>query len=541
MAFRVKIWVQKSVSHAGLLVVIYAFVGWEGAQTWNYEYSQSNMTWPEARVYCQNHYTDLVAIQNQEEINHLNQVIPRNPTYYWIGIRKIAGVWTWVGTNKSLDKKAENWAQGEPTPGGEDCVEIYIKRDRDAGRWNNDPCTERQKRALCYLASCKPTSCENGECVETIGNYTCQCNEGFSGSECEHAVRCDVPKLPAKGYQNCSHPGGDFTFRSVCVYSCAEGFSLVGSERQQCESSGKWSSPVPTCEAVSCDVPKLPANGYQNCSHPGGDFTFRSVCVYSCAEGFSLVGSERQQCESSGKWSSPVPTCEAVRCDVPKLPANGYQNCSHPGGDFTFRSVCVYSCAEGFSLIGSESLQCNSSGKWSSPIPTCEAVKCDVPKLPANGYQNCSHVGGNFTFRSVCVYSCAEGFSLNGLDNLQCNSSGRWSSPTPTCEAVRCEVPKLPKNGYQNCSHVGGDFTFRSVCVYSCAAGFSLNGSESLQCDSSGRWSSPIPTCEDIQQNQFVTKVAIGTGGASALLSLPFIGYLIKLHRRKAKNERLSL
>ncbi|XP_072130143.1 E-selectin-like isoform X2 [Mobula birostris] len=479
MAFRVKIWVQKSVSHAGLLVVIYAFVGWEGVQTWNYEYSQSNMTWPEARAYCQNRYTDLVAIQNQEEINHLNQVIPRNPTYYWIGIRKIAGVWTWVGTNKSLDKKAENWAEGEPTPGGEDCVEIYIKRDRDAGKWNNDPCTERQKRALCYLASCKPTSCENGACVETIGNYTCRCNEGFSGSECEHAVRCDVPKLPA--------------------------------------------------------------NGYQNCSHPGGDFTFRSVCVYSCAGGFSLVGSERQQCESSGKWSSPVPTCEAVRCDVPKLPANGYQNCSHPGGDFTFRSVCVYSCAEGFLLIGSESLQCNSSGKWSSPIPTCEAVKCDVPKLPANGYQNCSHVGGNFTFRSVCVYSCAEGFSLNGSDNLQCNSSGRWSSPIPTCEAVRCEVPKLPKNGYQNCSHVGGDLTFRSVCVYSCAAGFSLNGSESLQCDSSGRWSSPIPTCEDIQQNQFVTKVAIGTGGASALLSLPFIGYLIKLHRRKAKNERLSL
>ncbi|XP_032884030.1 E-selectin-like [Amblyraja radiata] len=475
-------WVQKGISHAWILVVLSELVSWEGVQTWNYEYSLTNMTWPAAREYCQKSFTDLVAIQNQEEINYLNQMLPRNPTYYWIGIRKIGGVWTWVGTNKPLGEEAENWAVGEPTPGGEDCVEIYIKRGKEAGKWNNEPCTEREKRALCYLASCKAASCSgNGECVEIIGNYTCRCNEGFHGPECEHVVKCDDPKLLR--------------------------------------------------------------NGYRNCSPSGGSITYTSVCNYSCVEGFSLNGSDSVQCGSSGRWSSPTPTCEVVKCDDPQLPRNGYRNCSPSGGGFTYTSVCNYSCVEGFTLNGVESLQCDSSRRWSSPRPTCEVVKCDDPQLPRNGYRNCSPSGGGFTYTSVCNYSCVEGFSLNGLDSLQCDSSGRWSSPRPTCEVVKCDDPQLPRNGYRNCSHSGGSFPYTSVCNYSCVEGFSLNGSESLQCDSSGRWSSPRPTCEGVEQRQYVTNVAIGTAGAASavLLSLPFLGYIIKRYRKKVMKERLSL
>ncbi|CAK6962325.1 P-selectin isoform X5 [Scomber scombrus] len=74
----------------------------------------------------------MVAIQNQEEIGHLNTWLPRKPTYYWTGIRKINDVWTWVGTNKALTPEATNWAVGEPNNGrkrqrgglNEDCEKI---------------------------------------------------------------------------------------------------------------------------------------------------------------------------------------------------------------------------------------------------------------------------------------------------------------------------------------------------------------------------------------------------------------------------------
>lgn len=109
------------------------------------------MNWENARKFCQQSYTDLVAIQNKGEIEYLNKTLPFRRTYYWIGIRKVEGVWTWVGTNKSLTEEAENWGDGEPNnkKTKEDCVEIYIKRAKDAGKWNDDSC-HKPKTALCY-------------------------------------------------------------------------------------------------------------------------------------------------------------------------------------------------------------------------------------------------------------------------------------------------------------------------------------------------------------------------------------------------------
>lgn len=93
----------------------------------------------------------MVAIQNHAEIEYLEEILPWVAGYYWIGIRKIDNVWTWVGTNKHLTAEAENWAKGEPNNGrnNEDCVEIYIRRIHDSGKWNDESC-KKEKTALCY-------------------------------------------------------------------------------------------------------------------------------------------------------------------------------------------------------------------------------------------------------------------------------------------------------------------------------------------------------------------------------------------------------
>ena len=105
--------------------------------------------WSTARQWCQDHFTDLVSVQSREEYDYLNQIVD-GPTTYWIGVRKVNGVFTWVETGENVTTEAANWAPGEPNDSGgaEDCVEIYI-RQHAPGKWNDLECSY-PKEALCY-------------------------------------------------------------------------------------------------------------------------------------------------------------------------------------------------------------------------------------------------------------------------------------------------------------------------------------------------------------------------------------------------------
>uniref|UniRef100_A0A670Y983 L-selectin n=1 Tax=Pseudonaja textilis TaxID=8673 RepID=A0A670Y983_PSETE len=281
---------------------------------WTYHYgAESDLSWKDARTFCQTWYTDLVAIQNKEEIAYLNDNLPKHSKYYWIGIRKINNIWTWVGTRKALTKEAENWAYREPNNrlSNQDCVEIYIKRDFEAGKWNDEPCGKK-KRALCYKASCQPYSCnKRSECVETIGNYTCQCYPGFYGPLCENVVKCNTfGRLHQALLMNCIHPLEQFSYRSHCSFRCDKGFTMTGLDNLQCLSSGQWTAEVPQCAVMQCDHLQNPKNGEMACSHPFAEFAYQSTCQFACQPGFLLTGANTTFCLATRHWSSPLPACQ---------------------------------------------------------------------------------------------------------------------------------------------------------------------------------------------------------------------------------------
>uniref|UniRef100_A0A3B1IKJ8 L-selectin n=1 Tax=Astyanax mexicanus TaxID=7994 RepID=A0A3B1IKJ8_ASTMX len=286
---------------------------WTTVQGWSYNYSNTKMNWDEARTFCKKNYTDMVAIQNHGEINHLNSILPRVSGYYWIGIRKINNSWTWVGTNKKLTAEAENWAKHEPNNGrnNEDCVEIYIKREKDEGKWNDESC-KKKKTALCYTASCEKDSCSyHGECVETINSHKCECFEGFYGEKCENAVQCSEISEPLHATMQCNHPLGIFSYQSTCEFSCQEGYTLTSSSSSKlmCEATGQWNDSKPICEAVLCPALEDPANGRMTCS--GERSSYGSICSFSCNEGFQLKGTPEVSCTESAEWSQEMPYCEA--------------------------------------------------------------------------------------------------------------------------------------------------------------------------------------------------------------------------------------
>ncbi|KAI1891469.1 hypothetical protein AGOR_G00144140 [Albula goreensis] len=590
------------ISNSLVLITLLHFATWTRVEGWSYNFSDKAMTWDNARKWCRGRYTDMVAIQNQNEIAHLNSFLPRQKSYYWIGIRKINNVWTWVGTNKTLTKEAENWARDEPNNGknNEDCVEIYIKRETDTGKWNDESCKKR-KTALCYTASCQKDSCSgHGECIETINNHTCSCFEGFFGEKCENVVTCEAMSRP--NLKSCSNPFGNYSYSSMCHFTCDEGYKLTDSTPIRCTHSGSWSAEPPLCEAVQCSELVSPVKGLMDCEHPLGNFSYTSSCTFSCEKGHKLTASTKLTCGSAGQWNDSQPCCEAVHCPSLRAPqdgnmacsadspaefpygstctftcADGFQlqgvssvtctesaewsqdtpyceaitcespeqgdhlvmKCSHSSDNLKLNSSCSFSCDEGFILQGAERLQCTGTGKWSADTPTCTAITCESPEQGDHLVMKCSHSSDNLKLNSSCSFSCDEGFILQGTERLQCTGTGKWSADTPTCTAITCESPEQGDHLVMKCSHSSDNLKLNSSCSFSCDEGFDLQGSETLTCNSSGNWTGEVPSCQ-AQSHLDPTFLGMAAGGAVGFSGLSILIYLAKRLRKKAKNFDLN-
>ncbi|XP_059530992.1 E-selectin isoform X4 [Myotis daubentonii] len=497
---------------------------------WSYNASNHNMTFEEASAYCQQHYTHLVAIQNQEEIQYLNSILSHSRSYYWIGIRKVEGQWVWIGTGKPLTEEAANWAPGEPNNKrtNEDCVEIYIKRERDPGKWNDELCSKR-KLALCYTAACTPTSCSgHGDCVETINNYTCQCHPGFHGLQCEQVVTCPAQHVPEHGRLDCTQPWGSFSYNASCTVSCEEGYRPSSPQAARCTASGEWSAPLPGCEVVECPEVARPAHGSVDCSRGPGAFPWNTSCAFRCEEGFALVGAPRLRCSASGHWDHEEPTCTAVTCGAPDPPAHGSVNCSlSPARELALGSSCSFACEEGFLLRGPARVECTAQGHWAQPAPVCEACpdhrvgvsasQCKAPSRPEGGHVKCApSASGSFQPGASCAFSCEPGFELAGPERLQCGPTGQWDSGEPTCEAVRCAPVHRPQSGWVRCRHgPAGELTLSSSCTFGCEDGFQLHGAARLECTARGQWTQEAPSCQVVRCSHPAVpgKVAVSCNG----------------------------
>uniref|UniRef100_A0A3Q1FSF9 Selectin P n=1 Tax=Acanthochromis polyacanthus TaxID=80966 RepID=A0A3Q1FSF9_9TELE len=342
------------------------------------------------------------------------------------------------------------------------------------------------------------------------------------------AKRCSGLKSPPHGSLICSKPHGEFSFRSRCTTTCEEGFILNGTAVTECTSLGTWSTDIPHCLAKRCPTLKSPPHGSSICSKPHGEFSFGSRCTTTCKEGFLLTGTADTECTSAGKWNEDIPQCTAKRCPTLKSPPHGSLICSKPHGEFSFGSQCTTTCEEGFILNGTADTECTSAGTWSTDIPHCWALQCPLlAETSQHGTMNCSHPNSPFSYGSTCDFACSEGFWLRGTPTMTCHTSGLWSQNPPTCQPVQCEtISALPSSLSMNCSHPLGDFSFGSQCVFTCDEGFSMNGTSMLVCSSTGFWSNSPPSCTGMSLGTAMLMYT-GVGASSAVLVLILIGLVL--------------
>ncbi|CAI8000476.1 Sushi, von Willebrand factor type A, EGF and pentraxin domain-containing protein 1, partial [Geodia barretti] len=157
----------------------------------------------------------------------------------------------------------------------------------------------------------------------------------------------------------------------------------------------------------------------------------------------------------------------------------------------TVDSIAIYSCNEGFSLEGEATRTCIDIGEG-LVIWTGQEPTCvpiRCPRLPAPA--NGRVVAPVRTVGSQASYSCSDGYRLSGASTRVCQSNSEWSGQEPRCVLVDCgRLADIPRGRVEVTTT-----TFLSTATYVCDSGFSIEGTSVRTCLATGVWSGREPTC----------------------------------------------
>ncbi|XP_056336740.1 P-selectin-like [Danio aesculapii] len=290
--------------HIGVLMPLWMIM--VHVEGWKYVTHSEKMTWNDSRKWCQTHHTDIVMVHNENVTNVLKTELPNlnSAPYYWIGMKKINDTWMWVANGQAADYI--NWAETEPNNrlSEENCVEMYITSLNKSGKWNDDSCSN-SKYPVCHKAQCPNITCGDRKvCVEKVNNFSCVCKPGFLGPQCNTVVSCPQLSTPAKSWMQCSGLYGNYSLDSKCKFSCAAGYKLKGTAELNCNSSGAWNAPLPSC-AAECFPLLLFGGRLINCTEAHD--SSRSACTMQCPPGHLLLGFAQFSYRADGTWESAYP------------------------------------------------------------------------------------------------------------------------------------------------------------------------------------------------------------------------------------------
>ncbi|XP_043572171.1 C4b-binding protein alpha chain-like [Chiloscyllium plagiosum] len=242
--------------------------------------------------------------------------------------------------------------------------------------------------------------------------------------------KCDCGKPPVLENGSPVNPLTTFPVGTNITYKCNPGylFQEGGSKLITCRKDGTWSPLRAVCEPLNCGNPGEILNGYYNASE---GTTFGREVVFYCDEGFRIVGTNFRICKADG-WSGQVPTCEIVQCPEPPRISNGTVS-SSDSDSWPFGSIARYSCLDGYSLIGEETITCTATGEWDKDPPRCQG-DCGKPPVLENGSPvnplTTFPVGTNITYKCNPGYLFQEG----GSKLITCRKDGTWSPLRAVCE-----------------------------------------------------------------------------------------------------------
>ncbi|XP_078581987.1 sushi, von Willebrand factor type A, EGF and pentraxin domain-containing protein 1-like [Branchiostoma floridae x Branchiostoma japonicum] len=361
-------------------------------------------------------------------------------------------------------------------------------------------------------------TCDTGYNLVGESTRTCKADGTWDGSQptCE-ARQCPALTNPTGGYAIGSE---SYVYLAEVTFWCSLGYNLVGDTKLTCQADGTWSGNQPTCEAIQCPVPTIPANSIVDGPE---SLAYGDVITFVCNDGYHLTGDSTRTCQADGTWSGNPPTCGVVQCPLITTPAhasmdggNSYQDvvtftchvgyylvgagnvrCQYPtgllhgtmsGGNF-YQDVVTFTCKTGHELQGAPTTTCQADFTWSNAVPTCPVIQCPRLEAPANGAMT-----GDNSYQDSVQFTCDSGYDLVGARSTTCQADRSWSVSVPTCTRVKCPLLTNPAHGSKS-----GNNLYQDVVQFSCDLGYELVGAATTTCQATATWSNSIPTCTRVQ------------------------------------------
>ncbi|KAB0343688.1 hypothetical protein FD754_020614, partial [Muntiacus muntjak] len=257
----------------------------------------------------------------------------------------------------------------------------------------------------------------------------------------------------------CAHPGDtpfgsfhlaegtQFEYGAKVVYTCDEGYQMLGEMNfRECDTNG-WTNDIPICEVVKCFPVTEPENGkiFSGALEPDQEYTYGQVVQFECNSGYMLDGPKQIHCSAGGVWSAETPKCVEIFCKPPVI-LNG--QAVLPKATYKVNERVQYRCATGFEYGERGDTVCTKFG-WTPP-PACKEIICDPPRIPNGVYRpELSKYRGQDTI----TYECKKGFIPEIHGNVATCTRDGWA-PAPRCTWKPCNYPVI-KHGWLRYSHRG--------------------------------------------------------------------------------------
>ncbi|XP_052801431.1 sushi, von Willebrand factor type A, EGF and pentraxin domain-containing protein 1-like [Mya arenaria] len=310
-------------------------------------------------------------------------------------------------------------------------------------------------------------TCDKG--YKPVGNPQIRCTQDATWTVPElQCVACGATPDILNGV--CG--GGDHIIGAMRMYTCDKGYKPVGNPQIRCTQDATWTAPELQC--VACGVTPDILNGV--CG--GGDHIIGAMRMYTCDEGYKPVGNPQIRCTQDATWTVPELRCVACT-DTPVMPLSSCQGSEHKIG-----TIRHYVCDTGYFMFGNPQIKCNDDAMWSQPEFEC--IPCsDTPVVMNAKCGSGGHLIGN-----TRIYSCLEGYILQGNPKIECMPNAKWSVPTLKC--IDCGAP--PKIPYAYTSL--GSTAIGSTVEYHCETGYDLYGRGEVSCNANGMWTETNFRCE---------------------------------------------